>query len=53
MDVAAIIGHITLLVTTIAGFVFAWHRERRRHEWHREELAKLNILIGKNGGVGK
>lgn len=53
MDVAAIIGHITLLVTTVAGFVYQWHRERRRHEWHKQELTKLHTLIGRNGDVGK
>lgn len=53
MDVAAIVGHITLLLTTIAGFVYSWHREKRRHAWHKEELAKLHIQIGQNGDSGK
>lgn len=53
MDVAAIIGHITLLLTTIAGFLYQWHRERRLHQWHIEELSKLHIQIGRNGDVGK
>lgn len=45
-------GHITLFLTTIAGFIFQWMREGRRHDWEIQEFQKLTTQIKKNGKDG-
>lgn len=41
-------AHLTLFLTTIAGFVFAWLREGRRHRWQQEQFNQIKTEV-KNG----
>lgn len=43
-----LLGHVFLFLTTVAGFVFQWFREGRRHAWQREKFDALGRDI-KNG----
>lgn len=36
-----LIGHLVLLLTTLAGFLFQWLREGRRHRWQQEENRQM------------
>jgi hypothetical protein len=38
-------AHVTIFLTTVAGFVFAWLREGRRHKWQKEENAKMRAEV--------
>lgn len=44
-----LLGHLFLFLTTIAGFIFQWFREGRRHVWEREQFRTLGTEIKKNG----
>lgn len=48
-DYATIVGHVTLLVATLAGFYVQWKREERRHRWQQEQFQQVGTLIKKNG----
>lgn len=42
---ATIIGHVFLFLTTLAGFVYSWLREGRRHRWQQEQFQQLGTKI--------
>ena len=45
-DVAlTVAAHVTILLTTIAGFVFQWLREGRRHRWQQEENRQMRAAV--------
>jgi len=44
-----LVSHVTLLLITIAGFVFQWLRESRHHRWQQEQLDALHRSIKANG----
>lgn len=48
MDKSTLIGHAFIFLTTVAGFVFQWLREGRRHRWQSERFASLEREV-KNG----
>lgn len=45
---ATLIAHGLLFLTTIAGFLFQWLREGRRHRWQQEKFDSLERTV-KNG----
>jgi uncharacterized membrane protein affecting hemolysin expression len=42
-------SHLTILFTTIAGFVFAWLREGRRHRWQEDQFRQMRDEVKNNG----
>lgn len=46
--VFTLVAHITILLTTVTGFVYSWLREGRRHRWQIEEFRQMRAEI-KNG----
>ena len=44
-ETATIVGHLVILLTTIAGFVFQWKREGRRHRWQQEENRQMRASV--------
>lgn len=47
---ATIVGHALLFLTTIAGFVFQWFREERRHRWAQEQFQAMKTEIRNGNG---
>lgn len=45
---AVLSGHALIFLTTVAGFVYSWLREGRRHRWQVEQFRALEHEV-KNG----
>ena len=53
-SVHMLVGHILIFLTTVAGFVFQWLREGRRHKWQNDRFQQMSreIKKGQDSGNG-